>query len=481
MKKQIFSLALALCMLCSVVPFALSANADAATEIGTKAELLALMNDSTAWGGSYILTADVDLEGDAAQTPIGTSQTNFTGSFNGNRHTVSGLSLGDSQGQNLGLFGVINGALIENLTVEGTIETTVGIRVGGIAAIAKDAVPSQIKNCTSRVNIHTTASGIAGIGGILGRLDCTDTSAKVKAHWEISGCKNEGTVSCSSTYTGGIVGLVSAINKSGDFAQVDIFNNWNAGNVTAAQRPAGIASFVRPGGTRLFLIHDNLNTGTIQCSGGTAAGIVAAGNTSITSAQKAYKIYNNFNAGSVLSTQATPTLIHPLISAVTSACTAADMTNNFYSSNDTYTADATTAYETAVSLDTVKTDAAALGKTWVLTNGRTPELAVFHQHAKAYADHGDGTHSITCYCGHVEYEAHVYANGACTLCGAKEPACEHAHTHDVITLAATCSKTGLKNIVCDDCGNTVEIGVTVALDPSNHDGDLALGFNKNGA
>ncbi|MBQ9428263.1 MAG: hypothetical protein IJU41_01820, partial [Clostridia bacterium] len=330
MKKRIFSIVLTLCMLLSMFPFAVTANADAATEIATKADLLALMSDSTAWGGAYVLTADIDLDGDAAQAPIGNASTYFTGSFDGAGHTVSGLLLGNTQGQNLGLFGVINGATIENLTVEGTIETSVGLRVGGIAAIAKDDLPSQIRNCTNRVDVTvTTSSVVAGIGGILGRLDCTDTSSKAKAHWVISGCKNEGTITCSTTYTGGIVGLLSAANKNGDYAQVDIFNNWNDGDVSAAQRPAGIASFVRPGGTRLFLIHDNLNTGTVTTSGGTAAGIVAAGNTSVTPAAKAYKIYNNFNAGSIVSTQGTPTLIHPLIAAVTSTCTASDLTNNY--------------------------------------------------------------------------------------------------------------------------------------------------------
>ncbi len=42
-----------------------------------------------------------------------------------------------------------------------------------------------------------------------------------------------------------------------------------------------------------------------------------------------------------------------------------------------------------------------------------------------------------------------------------EPACQHENTTEVITKAATCTETGLKNIVCADCGAVLEENVVI--------------------
>ena len=65
-------------------------------------------------GGSFRLGADIDLSGFANWQPI----KNFTGSFDGNGFTISGLSINRTTTSNIGLFGSINNANIRNLTVE---------------------------------------------------------------------------------------------------------------------------------------------------------------------------------------------------------------------------------------------------------------------------------------------------------------------------------------------------------------------------
>ncbi len=52
-------------------------------------------------------------------------------------------------------------------------------------------------------------------------------------------------------------------------------------------------------------------------------------------------------------------------------------------------------------------------------------------------------------------------DGSITITGEALP-CDHVNTHEVITLNPTCTETGLKNIVCDDCEEIVEADVEIA-------------------
>ena len=82
------------------------------------AGLAKLVNEGTDFSGKTInLSDDIDLygtggEGDVREwTPIGTADHPFKGNFNGNNHTVSGLTLsGGINAENVGLFGVVEGA-----------------------------------------------------------------------------------------------------------------------------------------------------------------------------------------------------------------------------------------------------------------------------------------------------------------------------------------------------------------------------------
>ena len=154
--------------------------------------------------------ADIDLSSVENWTPIGAAGTDsdtgssiswyFTGVYDGNGYTVSGLRLRGAS--NLGLFGSLRGATVQNLTVRGSITQT-GRQgygyTGGIAACTTDA-PCVITGCTSYVDI--TGVG-AGIGGIVGQ---TRTDTKITA------CANYGTLTTEPTGTqyiygvGGIVG-----------------------------------------------------------------------------------------------------------------------------------------------------------------------------------------------------------------------------------------------------------------------------------
>ncbi len=98
--------------------------------------------------GHYRLTANLDL-GPADWVPIGlTEATPFRGVFDGDGHGVATLwSWEEQQADYGGLFGVTEGAVIDDLYVEGNIGGQV--YSGQLVAWAKD---SQIKNCVGQLN-----------------------------------------------------------------------------------------------------------------------------------------------------------------------------------------------------------------------------------------------------------------------------------------------------------------------------------------
>src|SRR5689334_18900442 len=94
---------------------------------------------SQSLSGSYRLVADVDCTGfDAGDGdgfyPIGDELGAFTGTFDGNGHTITGLTITRPNWDYVGLFGATNGAVLERVGLEGVQvqgATGVGALVGG--------------------------------------------------------------------------------------------------------------------------------------------------------------------------------------------------------------------------------------------------------------------------------------------------------------------------------------------------------------
>lgn len=129
--KRISALLLCLLLVLSLAVTALAEEAKgtdeaAAAEEGTTLRILRQKQfldfaencrlDSYSRNLSVVLLTDIDLTGvDFAGIPI------FCGNFDGNGHTVSGLSI-TQDGSNMGLFRYVDAsALIQNLTVSGEI------------------------------------------------------------------------------------------------------------------------------------------------------------------------------------------------------------------------------------------------------------------------------------------------------------------------------------------------------------------------
>lgn len=195
-------------------------------QIGTAQELAwlayAVNNQMESAGYCAVLTADIDL-GYCRWPVIGILSSNgqraYTGIFDGQGHTVSGLYITSLGGrQKLGLFGVAQDAVIENLTVRGSIELTgvksydmtAGYIIGGLlgSGEVKDGKGVTIRNCVSQVDISVSfvndqKAQRASVSGLVGRLSGSGSH-------EITDCRNEGRVYTSfepgAYYLGGFGG-----------------------------------------------------------------------------------------------------------------------------------------------------------------------------------------------------------------------------------------------------------------------------------
>ena len=149
-------------------------------QISTAEQLYRIHDDLTA---HYILTADIDLSAYENWTPIGAFQSlsdapedaevphpdyAFTGTFNGDGHTISNLTVSSDAPMGAGLFGCAAGtengaAYIRNFTLK-------DVNVSGFYLVG-GAVGLQFMNCpVSDIHLvgENTLTGMQGIGGIVG-------------------------------------------------------------------------------------------------------------------------------------------------------------------------------------------------------------------------------------------------------------------------------------------------------------------------
>lgn len=141
--------------------------------------------------------------------PIGNSSTKFSGTFDGKNHTISNFK---TSGQYSGLFGYVNSATIQNLTVNVT-NNAGATSAGGLVGAVNGT--TTIRNCT----VNGTISGTHQVGGFVGFAQGVyqDNTLVLPCNLTIEGCINNATVTTTSqasdnnrTSAGGFVGYVNA-------------------------------------------------------------------------------------------------------------------------------------------------------------------------------------------------------------------------------------------------------------------------------
>ena len=260
-------------------------------------------------------------------TPIGDYINAYTGTFDGQNHTISGLYYNGS-GDYAGLFGrVDSGGRVQNVNVvdsyisnsfsygcaggvcgwnigtitncsfDGTVTGSVtGTYVGGVCGYNS----GMITNCSNTGSVTGTGTGTGYTGGLCGGNDGTITNCyntgSVTGTGEVGGvcgftrgtitnCYNTDSVTGTGdgTYVGGVCGQ----NSSGT-----ITNCYNTGSVTGTGDGAYVGGVC--GLNRLYTITNCYNTGSVTGTGDSAyvGGVCGYGYKYVT-------ITNCYNTGSV--------------------------------------------------------------------------------------------------------------------------------------------------------------------------------------
>ena len=213
-------------------------------EISNAEELQNMNNDLDA---DYVLVDDIDASGIENFEPIGSRSEPFTGTFDGDGHTISGLRIDRPEETNVGLFGSVsaeNGAvMIENATLEGvdvtggTVDVTGGTNVGGLIG----------HNSGGRIdNVHVSGNVSGGnrVGGLVGFKIPSGSGSLAK----ISKSSADAEVTAEGN-AGGLVG----VNLAGPF----ITESYSVSDVTGENAVGGLVGI--NGGT----VEKSYSNGTV--------------------------------------------------------------------------------------------------------------------------------------------------------------------------------------------------------------------------
>jgi hypothetical protein len=124
---------------------------------------------STGLSSHYKLIKNLDLSSIDSWSPIGSKSKPFTGTFDGNSYTLSGLNLTDTETlSDFGLFGYIYNATVKNVSVVVAFDGKSTTEIYNVASVAGECINSTLNNCHASGKIWT-AKGIAqSIGGLIG-------------------------------------------------------------------------------------------------------------------------------------------------------------------------------------------------------------------------------------------------------------------------------------------------------------------------
>ncbi len=243
--------------------------------------------------GSFKLNSNINLK-NKKFLPIGSSQSTFSGHFDGNGNTISNWSFDDITAKDVGLFAVVaRGATIRNVKMK-AIQLKASGAVGAVAGYSEDQV--TISNCTVQGKISgADAGGIVGYGfgtysknTFSGAIEGSDSAGGIVGHLAMGGTITYATMksgSVSGQSAGGIVGRASAlISNSGYLTK--IARSSSAGKIFGSSQAGGLA-----GDVYASQVSDSFSTASVQgqhISGG-LIGLLSKS-----------KILNSYSTGRVL-------------------------------------------------------------------------------------------------------------------------------------------------------------------------------------
>ncbi len=186
--------------------------------------------------GNYILMNDIDCSGEDF-SPIGSSDTPFTGVFNGNGFSLSNLNL-VAVNDYTAMFAACSGATIKNLIIENATadvlsETNANSYVACIAAYISDQ--TQINNCYVSGNLTSDATGISYVGGVAAYVDASNIS-NCSSFVNANGISRENGISEIGGVAGIIIGDSQVLSSSFDGSVTGNATTVNAGGIVGSSK-----------------------------------------------------------------------------------------------------------------------------------------------------------------------------------------------------------------------------------------------------
>lgn len=205
--------------------------------LASKQDLLDLSYDVDDYNKCFVLTADIDMQGQVFSTALIAPDTiyphfdfeaiPFTGSFDGTEHKIINLIINtNGWGYSyLGLFGYLQNAEIKNLRLENVSVTggdyfpnAEGYYSNHLGSLAGYNFGGNISNCSAAGDVN----GVTCIGGLVGTNN-----------GNISDCCSTGTVACKVPFSSDAGGLVG-YNKgsiTGSFSSANAIAGNYSGNI----------------------------------------------------------------------------------------------------------------------------------------------------------------------------------------------------------------------------------------------------------
>ncbi|MBQ8421256.1 MAG: hypothetical protein IJX11_03240 [Bacteroidales bacterium] len=261
-----------------------------ANPLMTEADLLSYVGNQTAYDGEPAkLGTDITLTND--WTPV-----DLTGILDGQGYTISGLKVAVEGGAIAAMFSVNSGAVLKNVTVEGTISCT-NLDKSGRPAGLVGYLNGTMYNVTNRTDVSATCSfdqiycgGLAGyVTGSM--IDCTNEGTVTLGDCNkmgyaggaagltfsedalIQGCVNKGTVISNGAHTNGLGGVVG-VHEGGSVIGCVNSGKVVANSVLDAGGVGGVIGTVYNYYSTVAEVHQCSNEGTIE---GTAVNMQGVG------------------------------------------------------------------------------------------------------------------------------------------------------------------------------------------------------------
>lgn len=281
------------------------------------------VNSGTAYENQYIrLDADLDMNNKSFGAPIGIGGKQFKGTFDGNNHSISNLTISSSE-NSVGLFGYVTGATLKNLTIKDSSVTTrkSSTNIGALVGSAYGCTIENCHNVDTSVTRNANDTSNVGVGGLVGNAGTMGSGSNAR-QTSISNCTNSGTIS-GHRYVGGIVGstgnvMIKSCSNSGsvtgtDFAAGGILGkeNGSGANITGCANTGRISAQYGVGGiigdSMTAKISCCMNAGTIESTGDPGNQLLYCGAGGIcggaSSDKGGLEITNSYNTGTVKSAE----------------------------------------------------------------------------------------------------------------------------------------------------------------------------------